>query len=132
MNRVAVALIAALALAVSAAPPSLADSVKRKGDRQMKTVRRTSTRARQPEPSYEEEEPEPSALEEAWEEYYREQAESLRQDRAERQPQRNKSGTCIIGAKGKVIYAPPGADCGGSKASSASSNRGPKPASPKR
>ena len=60
----------------------------------------------------------PSASEEAREEYYREQAEYYRDKRRERQPARSSAGSCMYGADGQVIYAPPGRSCGGPAAPS--------------
>ncbi len=138
VERFAIGLLTALTVAAFAAPAALAEGAARKDERQMRTVRhRSAARSRQPEPSHEQEEPEPSELEEAWEEYYRERTESLRRER--RANQRNRGGTCILGAHGAVIYAPPGSDCGATAANANSSpspaprpEPGPKPVSPAR
>ena len=53
---------------------------------------------------------EPSALEEAYEEYYREQADYYRQQRA---AEGGSSGaSCMYGSDGTVIHAPAGRECG--------------------
>jgi hypothetical protein len=53
---------------------------------------------------------EPSALDEAIEEYYREQAEYYRQQRME--GGRSSGAACMYGPDGKVIHSPRGKSCG--------------------
>jgi hypothetical protein len=98
-------------------PASAADfDVKRPSVSKKRTQRTGPTLPSELEPKRVEREP--SASEEAWEEYYREQAEYYREKRRERQPSRSTAGSCMYGADGKVIYAPPGRSCGGPAAPS--------------
>ncbi len=55
---------------------------------------------------------EPTELEQAYEEYYRERAEHYRREREKAQRNHTPGGTCMYGANGRLIYAPPGRDCG--------------------
>jgi hypothetical protein len=61
-------------------------------------------------------EEEPQELEEMsvpansdWEDYYREKADYYREKRQKERAHR--AGSCMFGADGSVIYAPPGRDC---------------------
>ena len=55
---------------------------------------------------------EPSELEEATEEYYRERADYYKSKREKSERRRSSGGTCMYGADGKLLYAPPGSNCG--------------------
>jgi hypothetical protein len=93
-------------------PASAADfDVKRPSVKKKRTQRTGPTLPSELEPKRVERKP--SASEEAWEEYYREKAEYYRDKRRERQPPRSSAGSCMYGADGKVIFAPPGRSCGG-------------------
>ena len=91
-------------------PASAADfEVKRPSVSKKRVQRRGPTLPSELEPKPVEREP--SAAEEAWEEYYRERADYYREKRMERHPARSSAGSCMYGADGKVIYAPPGRAC---------------------